>query len=68
VPEATRYSFYITESPHDDEHVVFDSGDIEDTEMSVPVELKEGVSYKWTIRAGNLDGWGPYAPLMELTI
>ena len=68
VPSATRYSLYITESPHDDEHIVFDSGDIEDTVLSVPVELKEGDSYKWTIRAGNRGGWGPYGPLMELVV
>jgi len=68
VPSATRYSLYITESPHDDEHIVYDSGDIEDTALSVPVELKEGDSYKWTIRAGNRGGWGPYAPLMELVV
>lgn len=68
VSGATRYSLYITEPPHDENHVVFESGDIEDTALSIPVELEEGVSYQWTIRAGNESGWGPFAPQMDLTI
>ena len=65
---ASKYDVYITEPPHGKEHVVYESGDIEGTTLTIPVELKADVSYKWSVRAGNANGWGPFAPARDLVV
>ena len=66
VPGATRYGLYVTQPPHGRENVVFKREDITSTMIALPVNLQKGVSYQWTIRAGNSSGWGPFAPYKRL--
>ncbi|MBM3949224.1 MAG: hypothetical protein FJ312_08325 [SAR202 cluster bacterium] len=69
VPGATRYAIYITRPPHSRDDIVYKKEDIAGvtTSATIPLEMEEGVTYQWTIRAGNEKGWGPLAPCQKLS-
>jgi len=70
VPEATHYALYISKDPYGPAHLVFNSeehyepdhGPITGTSFKLPGGfLEQDVKYRWNMRAGNADGWGPYS-------
>ncbi|MBM3945484.1 MAG: hypothetical protein FJ317_08380 [SAR202 cluster bacterium] len=69
VPGATRYGIYISRPQNGDRSVVFKKEDITGavTNIAIPIDMEDGVTYEWTIRAGNERGWGPLAPYKKLS-
>ena len=53
VPRATRYGLYVCGPPYGKDDFVFVREDIKNTSLTLPVDLEKGVTYQWTIRAGN---------------
>ena len=41
--------------------------DITDTSFTLPIDLEPGITYQWTIRAGNTKGWGKPFPFRQYT-
>ena len=62
VPKATRYGLYVCGPPYGKDDFIFVREDIKNTSLTLPVDLEEGVTYQWTIRAGNAKGWGKPSP------
>ena len=58
VPGATRYGLYLCRPPYGKEDFVYVKEDLSETSFILPIDLEPGVIYKWTIRAGNAQGWG----------
>ena len=58
VPGATRYGLYLCRPPYGKEDFVYVKEDLSETSLVLPIDLEPGVVYKWTIRAGNTQGWG----------
>ena len=67
VPGATRYGLYICGPPYGRDDLVFMQEDITDTSLTIPIDLEPGVTYQWTIRAGNAKGWGKPFPFRQDT-
>ncbi len=65
VPGATRYGLYLCRPPYGKEDFVFVKEDLSETSMILPIYLEPNVIYKWTIRAGNAQGWGKPNPFKE---
>ena len=65
VPGATRYGLYICRPPYGKEDFVFVKEDLSETSMILPIDLEPNIIYKWTIRAGNSQGWGKPNPFKE---
>ena len=67
VPGATRYGLYVCGPPYGKDDFVFMQEDIADTSLTIPIDLEPGVTYQWTIRAGNTKGWGKPFPFRQYT-
>jgi len=62
VPGATRYAIYIFGPPYRRDDSVFQREDLTETYLTLPIDLEDGITYQWTIRAGNSNGWGKPFP------
>ena len=62
VPGATRYGLYIFGPPYGTDDSVFLREDLTETSLTLPLDLEDGITYQWTIRAGNANGWGKPFP------
>ena len=67
VPGATRYGLYVCGPPYGKDDFVFMQEDITDTSLTIPIDLEPGVTYQWTLRAGNTKGWGKPFPFRQYT-
>ena len=67
VPGATRYGLYLCGPPYGKDDFVFMQEDITDTSLTLPIDLERGITYQWTIRAGNAKAWGKPFPCREYT-
>ena len=67
VPGATRYGLYVCGPPYGKDDFVFIQEDIAETSLTLPIDLEPGVTYQWTIRAGNTKGWGKPFPFRQYT-
>ena len=62
VPGATRYAIYIFGPPYGRDDSIFQREDLTETSLTLPIDLEDGITYQWTIRAGNANGWGKPFP------
>ena len=62
VPGATRYAIYIFGPPYGRDDSIFQREDLTETYLTLPIDLEDGITYQWTIRAGNANGWGKPFP------
>ena len=67
VPGATRYGLYVAGPPYGKVPLVFSREDINQTSLILPFDLDEGVTYHWTVRAGDSWGWGRPFPFKRYT-
>ena len=67
VPGATRYGLYVAGPPYGRVPFVFSREDITGTSLALPFDLDEGVTYHWTVRAGNSWSWGRAFPFKRYT-
>ena len=65
VPGATRYGLYVCRPPYGKEDFDYVKEDLTETSLILPIDLEPNVIYKWTIRAGNSQGWGKPNPFKE---